>query len=27
MVLGKVAAQDTPANLTRERIRALFLGK
>ena len=26
MVLGKVAAQDTPANLTRERIRALFLG-
>ena len=26
MVLGKVAAQDTPAKLTRERIRALFLG-
>lgn len=27
MVLGKVAAHDTPANLTRERIKALFLGE
>lgn len=27
MVLGEVAAHDSPANLTRERIKALFLGE
>jgi branched-chain amino acid transport system ATP-binding protein len=27
MVLGKVAAHDAPANLTRERIKGLFLGR
>jgi branched-chain amino acid transport system ATP-binding protein len=27
MVMGKIEAHDTPANLTRERIKALFLGE
>lgn len=27
MVMGKIAAQDSPANLTRERIKGLFLGE
>jgi len=27
MVMGKIAAYDTPVNLTRERIKGLFLGK